>query len=118
VTYTGTVKNVTTGKERTIGAWRLPAQFPGFADHANAFIEKFDDIETCADIPAVKVSYTDADGDPLTFRAYHHKATNEPGPDDLYTCTNVSDYTVTTPAAGSYTVKSHVKSRPMTPAAP
>ena len=71
--------------------------------------EKFDGIRTCADIPAVTVSYTGvkADGQALKFKAYRHKATNEPGK-DIYTCANVSDYTVTTPAPGSYTVRSHL----------
>ncbi|QLJ02754.1 hypothetical protein HZZ00_18165 [Streptomyces sp. NEAU-sy36] len=106
--YTGTIKDLTTGKVRTIGAWRLPKTFSGFKDSANAFIEKFDAIRTCADIPAVTVSYTGvkADTQRLKFRAYRHKATKEPG-EDIYTCANVSNYTVTTPATGSYTVRSH-----------
>ncbi|MEW2294676.1 hypothetical protein ABZ719_18540 [Streptomyces sp. NPDC006743] len=110
--YTGTVKDVSTGKERTIGAWRLPSRFPGFRNTANAFIEKFAGIRTCADIPAVTVSYTDvkADRKPLTFRSYRHKATGVPGK-DIYTCVNVSDYTVTSRAPGSYTVRSHVPRR-------
>ncbi|GAA2231969.1 DUF3472 domain-containing protein [Streptomyces nogalater] len=110
--YTGTIKDVATGKLRTIGAWRLPRNFAGFKNSANAFIEKFDGIRTCADIPAVTVSYTGvkADGRPLSFRAYRHKATKEPG-EDIYTCINVSDYTVTVPAPGSYTVRSHLARR-------
>ncbi|MEV6935815.1 hypothetical protein AB0N19_15455, partial [Streptomyces sp. NPDC051132] len=55
---TGTIKDLTTGKARTIGAWRLSKYFAGFTNSANAFIEKFDGIRTCADIPAVAVSYT------------------------------------------------------------
>ncbi|MEU7561029.1 DUF3472 domain-containing protein [Streptomyces eurythermus] len=107
--YTGTIKDLATGKVRTIGAWRLPKTFSGFKNSANAFIEKFDGIRTCADIPAVTVSYTGvkADGHPLKFRAYRHKATKEPG-EDIYTCANMSNYTVTTPTSGSYTVRSHL----------
>ncbi|MFD0393246.1 DUF3472 domain-containing protein [Streptomyces nogalater] len=111
VSYTGTIKDLTTGKERTIGAWRVPQGFTGFYNYADAFIEKFAGIRTCADIPAVTVSYTDvkADGKPLAFKASTHKATNVPGK-GIYTCSNVSDYTVTTPAPGSYTVESSVGS--------
>lgn len=110
--YTGTIKDLATGKVRTVGAWRLPRNFAGFKNSANAFIEKFDGIRTCADIPAVTVSYTGVktDGRPVKFRAYRHKATKEPG-EDIYTCANVSDYTVTTPASGSYTVRSHLARR-------
>ncbi|MGW7792374.1 MULTISPECIES: DUF3472 domain-containing protein [Streptomyces] len=111
VSYTGTVKDLSTGRVRTIGAWRVP-QDHTFRNRANAFIEKYDGIRTCADIPGVKVSYTraEADGDPLSFPAYTRKATNEPG-EDLYTCENVSTYSVTTPAPGSYTVKSRVSAK-------
>jgi hypothetical protein len=57
----------------------------------------------------VTVSYTGvkADGRPLAFRAYRHKATGVPG-EDIYTCVNVSDYTVAAPAPGSYTVRSRL----------
>ncbi|CAL9313489.1 DUF3472 domain-containing protein [Streptomyces sp. SudanB182_2057] len=111
LSYTGTIKDLSTGEERTIGAWRTPPGFTGFYNYADAFIEKFAGVRTCADIPAVTVSYTDvkADGKPLAFKAYTHKGTDEPGK-GIYTCSNVSDYTVTTPAPGSYTVESSVGS--------
>ncbi|MEU3413802.1 hypothetical protein ABZ760_21460 [Streptomyces sp. NPDC006658] len=107
--YTGTIKDAATGKVRTVGVWRLPRNFAGFKNSANAFIEKFDGIRTCADIPSVAVSYTGvkADGRPVRFRAHRHKATKVPG-EDIYTCANVSDYTVTAPTPGSYTVRSRL----------
>ncbi|MFJ9690793.1 DUF3472 domain-containing protein [Kitasatospora sp. NPDC101183] len=111
VTYTGTIKDLTSGKERTIGSWRLPQDFAGFSPNANAFIEKFSGISTCADIPPVNVSYTGvtANGSPVNFHAGTHPATDVPG-DGIYTCSGVSQYTVTTPAPGSYTVVSTVPS--------
>ncbi|MFE9360286.1 DUF3472 domain-containing protein [Streptomyces olivaceoviridis] len=107
--YTGTIRDLTTGRQRTIGAWRTPQGFTGFADQANAFIEKYHGITTCADIPAVTVSYSNvqADGHPITFTAQTHPATDTPGT-GIYTCAGVSDYTVTTPTEGSYTVHSTV----------
>ncbi|MFJ4686209.1 DUF3472 domain-containing protein [Streptomyces sp. NPDC088789] len=111
VTYTGTIKDLTSGDERTIGRWLLPRGFAGFITSGNAFIEKFSGISTCADIPGVSVAYTGiaADQDPVNFTPVTHPATDEAG-EDVYTCENVSEYTVTTPANGSYTVESSVPS--------
>lgn len=118
VSYTGTIEDGTTGRTRTIGSWRIPEKFT-FSDSANAFIEKFRGIRSCADIPAVNVSYTGvrADGEPLAFKAFTRKATNTPGT-GIYTCGNVSDYTVTTPDAGSYTVASSLASGQTPPDSP
>ncbi|MER7848511.1 hypothetical protein ABTZ03_31755 [Kitasatospora sp. NPDC096077] len=108
VSYTGTIKDDATGTVRTIGAWRVPAGYPGFQDTANAFIEKFSGIKTCADIPAVKVSYSGvrADGKPVAFKPISHKATDQPG-SGIYTCGDVSDYTVSAASTpGGYSVVS------------
>ncbi|MEV7598704.1 hypothetical protein AB0O91_15110 [Kitasatospora sp. NPDC089797] len=108
VSYTGTIKDDTTGTVRTIGAWRVPADYAGFRDTANAFIEKFSGIKTCADIPAVKVSYTGvrADGKPVAFKPISHQATDKPG-SGIYTCGDVSDYTVSAASTpGGYSVVS------------
>jgi|GEM_PF-6643941 len=105
--YTGTITDDSTGQARTIGKWLVPSGYGGFDNSADAFIEKFGGVKTCADIPAVAVSYTgvSADGKPISFTPSSHKATDKPG-SGIYTCSTVSNYTVSAPAAGSYTVTS------------
>jgi hypothetical protein len=75
----------------------------------DAFIEKFSDIKTCGDIPGVHVEYSgvEVDGTPIMFKAATRKATDMAST-GIYTCSNVSDITVTAPAAGSYSVTSSV----------
>ncbi|RDI42877.1 DUF3472 domain-containing protein [Nocardia mexicana] len=107
ISYTGTITDESTGNTRTIGAWRLPSSFTKFNDSANAFIERFKGIESCGDIPAVQVSYSNvtADGKPIAFEPESHTAGNKPG-SGIYTCGDVSDYTVSTDGPGGYDVKS------------
>lgn len=111
-TYTGTITNETTGVKKTIGAWRLPADYPGFGDQMTEFIEKFSGISTCADIPAVSVDYTNfgVNGTAVSFSPVNKKAGYKPGSDGIYRCADVSSYQLTSSGTGSYSVRSTVGS--------
>jgi hypothetical protein len=109
VVYTGKVKDEATGLVSTIGAWRLRSTYPGFEGTVNAFIEKYDGIETCADIPAVKVAYAgvEVNGRLIAFSrdSTHASPVAHRG---IYTCSGVSDVTRVVPRRGSYAITSIV----------
>lgn len=103
--YTGTITDSTTEVTRTIGAWRVPADVVGFSNAANAFIEKFSGVNNCGDTPSVAVSYSgvQADSQMIQFRSFSQKAAYRPG-SGIYTCGNVSNYSITASQPGRYTV--------------
>jgi hypothetical protein len=109
VVYTGKVEDDATGLVSTIGAWRLRSTYPGFEGTVNAFIEKYDGIETCADIPAVKVAYAgvEVNGRLIAFSrdSTHASPVAHRG---IYTCSGVSDVTRVVPRRGSYAITSIV----------